>query len=62
MDKTHEQQRQFSLDLMHDLKEAYDDALVCFYAHDNKGQANHKHEALLERLETIKTKFEEYKR
>ena len=58
----HEKQRKFALDVMHDLQQAYDDALVCFYAHESERQANHKHENLLERLQTITEKLEDYKR
>lgn len=58
--KTHEQQRKFALDVMHDLQSAYDDALVCFHAYGNEHQANFKHGQLLKRLETITKLLEDY--
>jgi len=58
----YEKQRKFALDVMHDLKEAYEDALVCFYAHNNGHRCSYKHQELIGRLEKITEKLEEYKR
>jgi len=57
----HRKQRKFALDVMHDLRQAYEDALLCFYAHDDGHRCSFKHQELLDRLEKIKAKLEDYK-